>query len=126
MVSFGVKNVVVRNGEEQEELVRLYRCGKSHRLRERAQTILLSVRGYRVDALAALFEVDRDTISFWLERWVGRKTDESVESALSDAAKSGRPSKIDETTREDLLALASVGVPNLKAEGMDLVKKKGF
>jgi len=48
----------------------------------------------------------------------GRKTDEAVENALSDAVKSGRPGKTDETTREDLLARASVGMPNLRAEGM--------
>ena len=121
-----MKNVAVRNGREREELESLYRSGVTHRLRQRAQAILLSSRGYRVEALAALFEMDRDTVSFWLERWIERGSEDSIESALSDAVKSGRPSKLDETLREDLLALASVGVPNLKAEGMELVKKKGF
>ena len=89
--------MAVRNGREREELESLYRSGVTHRLRQRAQAILLSSRGYRVEALAALFEMDRDTVSFWLERWIERGSEESIESALSDAVKSGRPSKLDET-----------------------------
>ena len=118
--------MVVGSVREREELSRLYRAGTSHRLRQRAQAILLSARGYRVEDLAALFEMDRDTVSLWLERWIGRGSEESVEAALSDAAKCGRPCKVDPLVREDLLALAEVGIPNLKAEGMELVKKKAF
>ncbi len=79
MVWYELKDVNLESVAEREALVRLYRCGVSHRGRQRAQAILLSARGHRVDALAALFELNRDTVSFWLERWVGRKTDESAE-----------------------------------------------
>ena len=112
--------------KEREELVKLHRSGTTHRLRERAQAILLSERGYRVEALADLFEVKRDTVSFWLERWISRGSEEPVEAALSDAVKCGRPCKLPPLAREELQALAAVGVSNLKAEGMELVKKKGF
>ena len=50
--------MAVRKGRDREELERLYRVGGTHRLRQRAQAILLSSRGYRVEALAALFELD--------------------------------------------------------------------
>jgi hypothetical protein len=49
-----------------------------------------------------------------------------MEAALSDAFKCGRPCKLPPLAREELQVLAAVGVPNLKAEGMELVKKKGF
>jgi hypothetical protein len=118
--------VFVGSGKEREELVKLYRSGTTHRLRERAQAILLSERGYRVEALADLFEVNRDTVSFWLERWISRGSEETMEAALSDAFKCGRPCKLPPLAREELQALAAVGVPNLKAEGMELVKKRAF
>ena len=44
--------MAVRNGRKREELERFYRSGGTHRLTQRAQAILLSSRGYRVEALA--------------------------------------------------------------------------
>ena len=43
------------------------RNGPTHRVRQRAQAILLSARGYKIDQLADIFECDRDTISQWLD-----------------------------------------------------------
>jgi transposase len=87
--------------------------------------LILSSRGYRIEALAEMFEIDRDTISAWLKRWEKRQANESVISVLSDAQKSGRPSKITQTERDEILAMAHQGRPNLKAEALEGFKKKG-
>lgn len=65
----------------------------SARVRLRAQSILFSSKGYGMDALAAMFDVSRNTISIWIDKWEHH----GVES-LSDHARSGAPSKL--TTAE--------------------------
>ncbi len=49
--------------EQQEQVEKLYRESDNHRERQRAQALLLSNRGYRMEQLAELFSVDRDTWS---------------------------------------------------------------
>ena len=56
------------------------------RVRHRAQALLLSGRGYTLDQLQRVFEVKRDTISAWLDRW---ERDGLV--GLFDQARAGRP-----------------------------------
>lgn len=111
--------------EEAAELRRLYREGVTHRLRQRAHAILLSARGWRVDALADLFESDRDTVSRWLDHWEDRSPGASLEDALADAPKSGRRRKLPAQDQAQLLAHAQTGRPNLKAEALAACSKKG-
>ncbi len=59
------------------------------RVRQRAHAILLSAKAYRIDQLIDIFEVDRDTITRWLDRW-----DEDRFEGLEDAPRSGRPHSI--------------------------------
>jgi transposase len=68
-------------------LQEIYKTDTRWRTRQRAQAILLSARGYSVDQLAALFEIDRDRISQWLDWW-----DEADYGGLSDDPRTGRPS----------------------------------
>ena len=68
----GMRFVPALSEEEAAELRRLHREGSTHRLRQRAQAILLSARGWRVDVLADLCESDRDTVSRWLDHWEAR------------------------------------------------------
>ena len=96
-----------------------------HRLRQRAQAILLSARGWRVDALANLFESDRDTVSRWLDHWEARLPGASLEEALADAPKSGRRRKLSAEDQAELLAHAQTGRPHLKAEALTACSKKG-
>ncbi len=39
------------------------------RVRRRAHVILLSARKYKIDDLANIFDVDRDTVTDWIKRW---------------------------------------------------------
>ena len=111
--------------EETAGLRRLYKGGPTHRLRQRAQAILLSARGWRVDALADLFESDRDTVSRWLDHWEKRVLGAPLEAALGDAPKSGRPPKLSSVDADALLVHAATGRPNLKAEALAACSKKG-
>jgi transposase len=120
-----MKKVAELAPQEREALERVYREGASHRQRQRAQALMLSSRGFCIEALAEIFGIDRDTISAWLERWRNRQADESIDSVLSDAPKSGRPSKLLQSEKQELLALAHQGRPNLKAEALAELKKKG-
>ena len=117
--------VPVLSEKEGAELRRLYREGATHRLRQRAHAILLSGRGWRVDALAELFESDRDTVSRWLDHWEQRSPGASLEPALADAPKSGRPRKLSAEDQAQLRAHAAMGRPNLKAEALAACSKKG-
>lgn len=76
------------------QLTELYQTSSSHRERQRAQALLLSSRGYTIPTLSDLFEVDRDTISRWFDRW-----QEWLETkgplALQDQFRSGRPAQLD-------------------------------
>ena len=56
------------------------------RVRQRAHAILLSAKDYRIDQLVDIFEVDRDTITRWLDRW-----DEDRFDGLEDAPRSFAP-----------------------------------
>lgn len=77
--------------EQRSKLQEIYKTDLRWRTRQRAQAILLSTRGYSIDQLAALFEIDRDRVSQWLDWW-----DEHQFDGLDDDPRSGRPPKLDE------------------------------
>jgi len=76
---------------ERKELKEVYRTHPHARARTRAQAILLSERKYALDQIADIFEVDRDTVAAWLDRW---ETDRF--QALDDGDRSGRPPLLNE------------------------------
>lgn len=69
-----------------KKLKALRHSGGTYRERERAHAIILSHKGYSINQLADIFEVDRDSISSWFNRW-----EESGIEGLSDNHRSGRP-----------------------------------
>lgn len=73
---------------EKEALKEMMKNGDCHRMRIRAHAILLSAKRYKIEQIAGIFNVDRDTVSDWLRRW-----DEMGISGLNDASRSGRPKK---------------------------------
>lgn len=81
---------------EKKVLSQTYKQPIDHRVRTRAQAILLSSRGYKMDYLAELFEVDRDTIGQWMDRWEAKGI-----HGLADAHRSGRPGILDEVKKKD-------------------------
>lgn len=56
------------SAEEREELRQMMKTG-NEQVRKRAHAVLLSDREYSVDQIADIYEVDRDTVVNWLDRW---------------------------------------------------------
>lgn len=104
--------------EQTNTLRELHKGGATHRIRQRA--VLLSAKGYRLNQLADIFDLDRDTISEWLQVWEQQGT-----AALSDAPKPGRPSKLDEATRQEVTQMVRDSPSStLKTRLLDNLKKK--
>lgn len=104
--------------EQTAELRTLHKNGKSHRARQRAQAVLLNARGMSLEQLSFVFECDRDTVSGWLDDWQAGGV-----AAMSDAAKTGRPSSLDEVAQRQVLQTVASPTPNLKAVVLDMLKK---
>lgn len=60
---------VTELSEEQREELRELMKTANEQVRRRAHAVLLSSRGYSVDRIADIYEVDRDTVTRWLDRW---------------------------------------------------------
>lgn len=76
--------------EEDREILNYLRDhGETPRIRQRAHAILLSDSGKSVNEVADIFEVRRNTVSSWIDRWEL----EGVEG-IADAQRSGAPPKL--------------------------------
>jgi transposase len=85
---------------QQTELETLYRKTKVPRLRTRAQMVLLAAeQGLSAPAIAAIVRESDDTVGRWLKRYRA----EGVEG-LQDAPKSGRPTKLSDAYRAELVS----------------------
>lgn len=71
---------------ELDKLKKTYKKGKDFRQRQRAHSIILSMKGFSIDQISNIVDVDRDSVSNWFNRW-----EEGGVEALSDDPKSGRP-----------------------------------
>jgi transposase len=80
--------------QQSQQLTQLYKTSQDYRERQRAHALLLSQRNYTIPDLADLFEVDRDTISHWMDRWQEWLTDSQKTLTLHDQARSGRPATL--------------------------------
>src|SRR5215204_938904 len=70
------------------------------RKRMRAHAILLNARQFSIDQLAAIYEVDRDRVSTWLEWWQSAEFDR-----LEDNPRTGRPSKLSLEEQSEILEI---------------------
>ena len=57
----------------------------------RCRAMMLSHKGYTINDLADIFDVDRDTITIWFNRYESQGIE-----GLKDQPRSGRPPKLDE------------------------------
>jgi transposase len=80
------KFVAPLTDEERLRLKEIHKTDPNWRTRMRAQAILLSEKGFAINQLATIFEIDRDSISQWLDWWADYKFD-----GLADDPRSGRP-----------------------------------
>lgn len=76
--------------------------GSSARVRMRAQSILLSSKGYSIDETADIADVYRNTVSSWIENW-----EENGFESLHDKPRSGAPSKLTEPEIETVKKIIS-------------------
>jgi len=113
------KFVSTLSGAQRASLEHLHRHGSAHRLRQRAQAVLLSAKGFTLEQLALLCEVHPETVSGWLDQWQAQGLE-----GLADAPKPGRRRKIDAALEADLLDLLQHPTPDLKAVVQAHLKKK--
>jgi len=85
---------------QREELCQAMKTG-NEQTRRRAHAILLSARRYSVDQIADIYEVDRDTVCDWLDRW----EDEGVEG-LQDQEGRGRKPTLNEKEQRQAIKIA--------------------
>ena len=84
-----IKTIGKLNLKEKKELKLLMRESEISRVRTRAHAVLLSSNDYSIDEISKIYEVDRDTVSSWLQRW-----EKHSFYGLYDEEKPGRPPKI--------------------------------
>jgi transposase len=80
------KFVAPLTDEERLRLKEIHKTDSNWRTRMRAQAILLSEKGFALNQLVIIFEIDRDSVSQWLDWWADNKFD-----GLADDPRSGRP-----------------------------------
>jgi transposase len=73
----------------------------SARTRMRAHAILLSERQYSIDQITDIYEVARDSVSAWLDRWEGGGVEK-----LDDDPRSGRPPTLTDPEQQQAAQLA--------------------
>jgi transposase len=70
----------------QQELQKTYQNHSNFKVRQRAHAILLNHQGYTINQLQAIFQINRDYISCWIDRY----NTQGIQG-LEDLPRSGRP-----------------------------------
>lgn len=70
----------------KQELHEVYQNHPNFRVRQRAHAMLLSHQGYTINQMQAIFQINRDYISLWIDRFNAQGID-----GLEDLPRSGRP-----------------------------------
>ena len=78
-------------------LQKVYQKSKHHRVRQRAQCILLSHQGYTIKELSHIFQVDRITIYNWFDHWESHRF-----AGLYDRKGRGRPPIFNQDQKEQI------------------------
>lgn len=86
---------------EKLTLSEMMKNHSSARARMRAHGILLSHREFNVGQISVIYEVDRDTVSRWLDDWENKGI-----VGLYDEERSGRPKKLTDAEEEQIRMLA--------------------
>ena len=89
-------------------LQKIYQKSKHHKVRQRAQCILLSYQGYTTKELAHIFKVDRITIYNWFNDWESRQF-----SGLYDRKRTGRHPVLNDDQKELVRAWVKMFPKNL-------------
>jgi len=86
--------------EEQREELRELMKTANEQVRRRAHAVLLNSRGYSIDRIADIYEVDRDTVSHWLDHWEDDGT-----NGLHDREGRGRKPTLNEKEQKQAIKI---------------------
>lgn len=108
--------------EQKSRLQAVMKSAAPQRVRVRAHSVLLSARRFSIDRIAAIYEVDRDRVSQWLEWWKEFGID-----GLADDVRAGRPPKLSGAEQSEVLEIVREeprSVRRAVSEVADRLKKK--
>lgn len=86
--------------DQMEKLENLIKNHSSFKVRRRAHSILLSARGFTINDIVKIYQVDRDSVSSWFDSW-----ERSAFEGLLDKHRSGKPPNLTEEEKEIALKL---------------------
>ena len=104
--------------EEQSQLKAIMKSDVPQSKRKRAHAMLLSFRGYSIDQIADIYEVDRDRVSQWVEWWTQCSFD-----GLEDEPRSGRPSKLSGAEQQQTIEIVREEPRSLKRAVSEIEKR---
>lgn len=107
------------SAERRNELHQAMKTG-NEQVRRRAHAVLLSARGYSVDQIADIYEVDRDTVSNWLDRWEDEGTD-----GLQDQEGRGRKPTLNEKEQKQAIKIVEKDPRSSKRSLTKIEEKTG-
>jgi len=90
-MKIATKFVTPLNNIQIQSLENLHKNHPSARVRMRAHSILLNSKSFNVNEIAAIYNVNRDSVSSWINSW-----EESGVEGLFEKPRSGAPSKLTE------------------------------
>ena len=107
--------------EEEGELEKLLKSPKiNEREKSRIRAILRSHKGYTIDEIAEITDVDRDTVSKWFNNWEGYGA-----VGLMDRVKQNRRSVLNEEEQETLKRVILENPRSAKEVSVKLEKETG-
>ncbi len=115
-----IKFVSPLTRKEVANLEDIIKNNSSSRVRNRAHSITLSARGFSINEIAVIFQVDRDTVSSWIDHWELFGFD-----GLFDCSRNGRPPKLTEEEKEIAKALIEKHPQSIKTVIEKLAQKTG-
>jgi transposase len=94
-MKIATKFVTPLNNIQIQSLENLHKNHPSARVRMRAHSILINSKSFNVNEIAAIYNVNRDSVSSWINSW-----EESGVEGLFEKPRSGAPSKLTESEIE--------------------------
>ena len=94
-MKIATKFVTPLNNIQIQSLENLHKNHPSARVRMRAHSILLNSKSFNVNEIAVIYNVNRDSVSSWINSW-----EESGVEGLFEKPRSGAPSKLTESEIE--------------------------
>lgn len=115
-----MKYVSLLSKDEIARLKDIMKNDVSSRMRSRAHSILLSAKDFTINEISDILEVNRRTVSSWIDSW-----EQSRFIGLPDKPRSGRPAKLTEQEKEIAKKLIGEHPQSLRTVAEKLAQKTG-